>query len=163
VRRDAESTEPRSRPFWLFAAAAVISLLSSPLCPGAGLVASATSVPAAAAAPGPEPAYRCAFNVDTDAFTGADGTASAIGWLGDHNSVITCLGGTFVIQDGPGGLFQDYGFGIYAGQRMTWTDTCRHRRPCSASAGAPRSPSPSSPTASSSRVHLSSRSTAVSA
>ena len=122
MRRDAESTEPRSRPFWLFAAAAVISLLSSPLCPGAGLVASATSVPAAAAAPGPEPAYRCAFNVDTDAFTGADGTASAIGWLGDHNSVITCLGGTFVIQDGPGGLFQDYGFGIYAGQRMTWTD-----------------------------------------
>ena len=71
---------------------------------------------------GPRPAYRCSFNVETDAFTGADGTASAIGWLGDHNSVITCLGGTFVIQDGPDGLFQDDGFGLYDGQRTTWSD-----------------------------------------
>ncbi len=36
--------------------------------------------------------------------------------------MITCLGGTFVVQDGPGGLFQDYGFGIYEGQRTTWAD-----------------------------------------
>ena len=118
MRRDAESVELRRRPRRFSAAAAVIFLLSAPLFPGAGSAAAAASVPAA----GPEAAYRCAFNVDTDAFTGADGTASAIGWLGDHNSVITCLGGTFVIQDGPGGLFQDYGFGIYAGQRTTWTD-----------------------------------------
>ena len=27
-----------------------------------------------------------------------------------------------MIQDGPDGLFQDDGFGIYAGQRTTWTD-----------------------------------------
>jgi hypothetical protein len=118
VRRDAKSVELRRRPRCFFAAAAVIFLLSAPLCSGTGSVAAATPVPAA----GPQPAYRCAFNVDTDAFTGADGTASAIGWLGDHDSVITCLGGTFVIQDGPAGLFQDYGFGIYAGQRTTWTD-----------------------------------------
>ena len=71
---------------------------------------------------GPQAAYRCSFNVNTDAFTGADGTASAIGWLGDHNSVITCLGGTFVVQDGPGGLFQNDGFGVYDGQRATWAD-----------------------------------------
>jgi len=83
---------------------------------------SGASAPTAAAGPGPRPAYRCSFNVDTDAFTGADGTASAIGWLGDHNSVITCLGGTFVVQDGPDGLFQDYGFGIYDGQRTSWGD-----------------------------------------
>jgi hypothetical protein len=78
--------------------------------------------PVVPTAPGPRPAYRCAFNVDTDAFTGADGTASAIGWLGDHNSVITCLGGSFVVQDGPDGLFQSYGFGIYDGQPTTWAD-----------------------------------------
>ncbi len=71
---------------------------------------------------GPQHAYRCTFNVNTDAFTGADGTASAIGWLGDYNSVITCLGGTFVVQDGPGGLFQNDGFGVYDGQRTTWAD-----------------------------------------
>ena len=84
--------------------------------------AGANPTPAPTGAPGPPPAYRCTFNVNTDAFTGADGTASAIGWLGDHNSVITCLGGTFVVQDGPGGLFQEYGFGIYEGRRMTWAD-----------------------------------------
>jgi hypothetical protein len=117
VRRDARSTGLRRRPYGLFAAA-VLSISSTLICPAASPVAAATSAPA----PGPEPAYRCAFNVGTDAFTGADGTASTIGWLGDHNSVITCLGGTFVIQDGPVGLFQDYGFGIYAGQRMTWDD-----------------------------------------
>jgi len=85
----------------------------------------ATPAPAAAgtdAAGGPQGAYRCSFNVNTDAFTGADGTASAIGWLGDHNSVVTCLGGTFVVQDGPGALFQDDGFGVYDGQRTTWAD-----------------------------------------
>jgi len=84
--------------------------------------AAATPSPAPTTAGGPASAYRCTFNVNTDAFTGAAGTASAIGWLGDHNSVITCLGGTFVVQDGPGSLFQDYGFGIYNGQRTTWAD-----------------------------------------
>ncbi len=91
----------------------------------AALVGPAPGAPGAAGATvtsgGPAPQYRCTFNVSTDAFTGADGTASAIGWLGDHNSVITCLGGTFVVQDGPVGFFVNYGFGIYDGQRTTWT------------------------------------------
>ena len=100
---------------------AVSSFVAAALSPGRGGVASGASL-VAPRNPGPEPAYRCAFNVDTDAFTGAYGTASAIGWLGDHNSVITCLGGTFVVQDGPDGLFQNYGFGIYDGQRITWSD-----------------------------------------
>jgi hypothetical protein len=84
--------------------------------------ATATTPATAATGDGPQPAYRCELNVNTSAFTGADATASAIGWLGDHNSVITCLGGTFVIQDGPYGYFQDYGFGVYDGQRTTWAD-----------------------------------------
>ncbi len=78
--------------------------------------------PASSSSGGPAQAYRCAFNLNTDAFTGAFGTASAIGWLGDHNSVITCLGGTFVVQEGPGGYFVNYGFGLYSGQKMTWDD-----------------------------------------
>jgi hypothetical protein len=122
VLRDAQAIERRRHPVALAVAVAAVSLLSALLSPGTAGAASAASAPAAATGPGPEQAYRCAFNVNTDAFTGADGTASAIGWLGDHNSVITCLGGTFVIQDGPDGLFQDDGFGIYAGQRTTWTD-----------------------------------------
>ncbi len=96
---------------------AVGSLVGAAVPLVSGTVASAAST-----SPGPQQAYRCSFNVGTDAFTGADGTASAIGWQGDHNSVITCLGGTFVVQDGPDGLFQDFGFGIYDGQRTTWAD-----------------------------------------
>jgi hypothetical protein len=105
----------------VFATLAFGALLGA-LCVAQGEMASAATPAAPRTVPGPQPAYRCSFNVDTDAFTGADGTASAIGWLGDHNSVITCLGGTFVVQDGPTGLFQDYGFGIYDGQRTTWDD-----------------------------------------
>ena len=117
MRRVARSTGLRRRTHCLLGAA-LLSVSSTLVLPGAGPEASATST----TAPGPEPAYRCPFNVGTDAFTGAHGTASTIGWLGDHNSVITCLGGTFVIQDGPGDLFQNDGFGIYDGQPMTWSD-----------------------------------------
>jgi hypothetical protein len=87
-----------------------------------GIASATTTTTAPSTTPGPRPQYHCAFNVSTDAFTGADGTASAIGWLGDHNSVITCLGGTFVVQDGPNGYFVNYGFGVYDGQRTTWSD-----------------------------------------
>ena len=116
------ATRCRRLPHGLCAVLAFGSLLGATICAGMSPAISGASAPTAAAGPGPRPAYRCSFNVDTDAFTGADGTASAIGWLGDHNSVITCLGGTFVVQDGPDGLFQDYGFGIYDGQRTSWGD-----------------------------------------
>ena len=109
-------------------AAACCSLLTltavstSPTAGAAPATTPGTDTTATATAPGPRPQYRCSFNVNTDAFTGAYGTASAIGWLGDHNSVITCLGGTFVVQNGPDGYFDNYGFGIYDGQRTTWAD-----------------------------------------
>ena len=86
------------------------------------VTAAAPAAPAAPVQAGPSPGFRCSFDVQTDAVTGADGTGSAIGWLGDHNSVVTCLGGTFLIQDGPDGYFRDYGFGLYHGQRVTWAD-----------------------------------------
>jgi hypothetical protein len=90
--------------------------------PAGAAPSTTTSAGAGATAQGPRPQFRCNFNVNTEAFTGAYGTASAFGWLGDHDSVITCLGGTFVVQDGPDGYFNDYGFGIYDGQRTTWAD-----------------------------------------
>jgi hypothetical protein len=68
---------------------------------------------------GPASKYDCAFNVQTDAFTGAFATASAIGWEGNHQGVVTCLGGTFVVQDG---INRQFGFGIYDGSRTEWTD-----------------------------------------
>src|SRR5580692_3076197 len=101
--------------------AALAALTGATAAPAAG-ADPAPSPPPATSTAGPAPAYRCAFNVGTSAFTGADGTASAIGWLGDHNSVITCLGGSFVVQDGPDGNFVNDGFGVYGGQKTTWVD-----------------------------------------
>ena len=51
--------------------------------------------------PGPAIKYDCALTVRpaADAFTGADGTASEIGWEGNQQGVVTCLGGVFFIQD----------------------------------------------------------------
>ncbi len=63
--------------------------------------------------------YDCKYNTSTSAFTGAGGTASAIGWEGNYEGVVTCLGGTFFVQDG---INRDYGFGIYSGTPTTWTD-----------------------------------------
>jgi hypothetical protein len=68
---------------------------------------------------GASPKYQCSFNVSTDAFTGAYGTASAIGWEGNAAGVTTCLGGSFVVQDG---INKQYGFGLYTGTPTTWAD-----------------------------------------
>ena len=78
---------------------------------------------------GPASKYDCALsNRPADvAFTGADGSASEIGWEGNQQGVVTCLGGVFYIQDvlyenygiGSG---NNYGFGIYDGGPTTWTD-----------------------------------------
>jgi len=81
-----------------------------------GAQGSPTAVVATA---GPSPRYDCNFNINTDAYTGADGTASAIGWAGNHQGVVTCLGGTFFVQDG---INRNFGFGIYDGAPMTWAD-----------------------------------------
>ena len=55
----------------------------------------------------------------TSAFTGAYGTASEIGWEGNYQGVVTCLGGTFYVQDG---INRNFGFGIYSGSATTWAD-----------------------------------------
>jgi hypothetical protein len=68
---------------------------------------------------GPAKPYDCSYDPSTEAFTGADGTASAIGWEANHQGVVTCLGGTFYVQDG---INRNFGFGIYDGARTAWTD-----------------------------------------
>ena len=88
---------------------------------------------------------NCAFNLVNDAFTGAYGTASAIGWAGNEHGVVTCLGGRFYVQ---GDINKAFGFGIYAGG----ADDMGRRRRLPAGAdhqlqppAARRSRSPSSP------------------
>jgi hypothetical protein len=94
----------------------------------AAVLSGTAAVPATAAGPartaavavgGPTPKYDCNFTGTNDARTGAYQSASAIGWEGNHQGVVTCLGGVFLVQDG---LYQNYGFGIYHGEKMTWVD-----------------------------------------
>jgi hypothetical protein len=68
---------------------------------------------------GPAKAYDCAYDASTEAFTGADATASEIGWEGNGQGVVTCLGATFYVQDG---INRNFGFGIYTGTPTTWVD-----------------------------------------
>jgi hypothetical protein len=61
----------------------------------------------------------CALNVATDAITGALGSASAIGWAGNGQGVVTCLGGSFYVGSGINKTFR---FGIYTGGPTNWSD-----------------------------------------
>ena len=86
------------------AAAALVVVVG--LLGGLASELSATSAPASGTSqptPGSGPAsqYDCALSIrpaDAD-FTGVDGTASEIGWEGNYQGVVTCLGGVFYIQD----------------------------------------------------------------
>jgi len=61
----------------------------------------------------------CAYYAPTEAITGALGSASAIGWADNYQGVVTCLGGSFYVQDG---IEQRFGFGIYTGGTTKWVD-----------------------------------------
>ncbi len=102
---------------WHKAACLSLSLL------GIGTILSACSrSPSAVPRPsggGPAKQYDCTYNTSTEAFTGAYATASAIGWEGNDQGVVTCLGGTFYVQNG---IDRNYGFGLYNGTTTTWTD-----------------------------------------
>lgn len=103
---------------WAGGIIAIAVLTGGLLSTGAGTSSAAATV-VLAASPGPAKAYDCVYNFNTQAFTGADGTASAIGWEANHQGVVTCLGGTFYVQDG---INKNFGFGIYKGAPTTWTD-----------------------------------------
>jgi hypothetical protein len=62
----------------------------------------------------------CAYNAATEAITGALGSASAIGWAGNGQGVVTCLGGAFYVANG---INRAFGFGIYTGGPTNWTDS----------------------------------------
>ncbi|HXX89054.1 MAG TPA: hypothetical protein VEI83_02370 [Acidimicrobiales bacterium] len=68
---------------------------------------------------GPAGQYACRYDTQTDAFTGAYATASAIGWEGNSEGVVTCLGGSFYVQSG---INRGFGFGIYNGAATSWAD-----------------------------------------
>src|SRR5579871_1502102 len=90
------------------------------LSAGCALSACSPSTPAGGitSGPGARAAFACRYNVVTDAYHGAGATASAIGWAGNHQGVVTCLGGSFYVQ---GSVATGFGFHIYDGSPTTWT------------------------------------------
>lgn len=90
---------------------AVIAWTAAQPVAGAGASASGTS--------GSTFHHGCAYNNINQAITGAYGTASDIGWAGNSQAVVTCLGGWFYVQ---GQFYQTFGFGIYDGSPMTWVN-----------------------------------------
>ena len=105
---------------WTWAAA---SLLAT-----AGLLAGLVPAVASAAAP----PYSCAANGPAGSQTvyGTFGDASVLGWAGNHQAVVACLGGSFFVisggQPGSGSTTPvtgtTYGYGIYNDTRTTWAN-----------------------------------------
>ncbi|HWW44205.1 MAG TPA: sugar-binding protein, partial [Acidimicrobiia bacterium] len=54
-----------------------------------------------------------------ESINGPFGDASAIGWAGNGEGVVACLGGSFYVQDG---INTTYGYGIYNDSPTTWTN-----------------------------------------
>ncbi len=100
----------------VLAVAALAAVTTSPALPGtndAGAVA--TSGPGAPAPSVPP----CAFDATVDAIHGTQSSASAIGWAGNGQGVVTCLGGSFFVGDG---IDRAFGFGLARTGPVTWTD-----------------------------------------
>jgi hypothetical protein len=93
----------------------------------AGLIPAAASTAATAAPP-----YSCAANGPAGSQTvyGTFGDASVLGWAGNHQAVVACLGGSFFVisggQPGSGSTTPvtgtTYGYGIYNDTRTTWAN-----------------------------------------
>ena len=75
-----------------------------------------TSAPLAAGTSGRP--YPCAPQPG-QLISGEFGDAAAIGWQGNNQGVVACLGGSFYVQDG---LNRTYGYGVYDNSRTTWTN-----------------------------------------
>jgi hypothetical protein len=104
------------------------------LAASAALVAGAAAAAPARAA-GTAPPYPCVPNGPAGSQTvyGTFGDASAIGWAGNSQGVVACLGGSFWVDTsgpdgGPGSASTKavtgttYGYGIYDDSKTTWAN-----------------------------------------
>jgi hypothetical protein len=81
----------------------------------AATVASPTAVGAESAAAPPAP-YSCGVQ-GNQTVSGTFGDAGLIGWAGDKDGVVACLGGSFYVRDGKN---TTYGYGVYDNATTTW-------------------------------------------
>ena len=125
MRRPFGSLSARSRGVLVLAT--VLSLSGLAFSAGAASAAPAASVTA--------PPYSCAPNGPAGSQTvyGTFGDASVIGWAGNSQGVVACLGGSFWVDTsgpdgGPGSASTaavtgtTYGYGIYDDSSTTWTN-----------------------------------------
>jgi hypothetical protein len=111
-----------------------LSLLALAAVPAAN---AATAAPAAdtAAAAAAAPPYNCSANGPAGSQTvyGTFGDAGVIGWAGNSQAVVACLGGSFWVDTsgpdgGPGSASTaavtgtTYGYGVYNDSATTWTN-----------------------------------------
>jgi hypothetical protein len=99
----------------LAAAVTLAGLLGAP----AGAAAESSGV-TGQAGPAGSP-YPCSTG-DNTGFQPATGLAvdvSAIGWLGNDQGAVACLGGSFYVQNG---IDTTYGYGVYNYSPTTWTE-----------------------------------------
>ncbi|HEX3752008.1 MAG TPA: hypothetical protein VHW06_15685, partial [Streptosporangiaceae bacterium] len=98
-----------------------------------GLALAAVPVAGAATAATTAPPYNCAPNGPAGSQTvyGTYGDASVIGWAGNSQGVVACLGGSFWVDTsgpnaGPGSASTaavsgtTYGYGVYDDSTTTW-------------------------------------------
>jgi len=93
------------------------STLASACSPGAPARAnhSTTAVTAQPMARAGQP-YTCAPG-SNEAIQGTFADAAAIGWAGNGEGVVACLGGSFYVQSG---VNRTYGYGVYDDSATTW-------------------------------------------
>jgi hypothetical protein len=78
--------------------------------------AATSAAPAVGAAPATSAAPTCGTSTDTEYAQGT--TAAAIGWAGNDQAVVACLGGSFVVKN----TGQIYGYGVYDASPTTWVN-----------------------------------------
>ena len=81
----------------------------------------AVAVGAASASASSGTPYPCTTsnNANFQPATGPGVNVSAIGWLGNNEGAVACLGGSFFVQNG---IDTTYGFGAYNNSPTTWTN-----------------------------------------
>ena len=80
------------------------------------IVALVQAVPGVAAGAAANAAYPCGTSTTTEYAQGT--SAAAIGWAGNDQAVVACLGGSFVVKN----TGQLYGYGVYDGSRTSWVN-----------------------------------------
>jgi hypothetical protein len=113
----------------------VFFTISGALALAAGVTVAAPPASAAAAAAAAAAPYNCTPNGPAGSQTvyGTFGDASVIGWAGNSQAVVACLGGSFWVDtSGPGGgpgsnstaavSGTTYGYGVYDDSPTTWVN-----------------------------------------